>query len=129
MSRPRSYTAAAVLLALYALIEALFTIPALARGADPAAQAINGQQGPPYYLTLVSMVLIVLCAVAVAGVWRVQKWGVVLGFVVAALFALSSLPAVIFAPLPLRLGGALAILWCVAIIVLLLQSAPRPSTV
>lgn len=128
MSRPRSYTVAAVLLALYALLEAIDVIPRLARGADPAAQAINGQQGPPFFLIVVSLVLVVLCVVAAAGIWRVQKWGVVFGIVVAALVALDSLPAVIFAPFPLRLLGGLAILWCVAIIVLLLQSAPRPST-
>ena len=127
MSRPRSYTVAAVLLAFYALIEAFFTIPALARGADPAAQAINGQQGPPYFLTLVDMVVIVLCVVAAAGIWRVQKWGVVFGIVVAALVALSSLPAVIFAPFPLRLGVALTVLLAAAVIVLLLRAAPRPA--
>ena len=127
MSRPRSYTIAAVLLLLYALLEAIDTIPRLARGADPAAQAINGQQGPPYFLLLVNMVLIVLCVVAAGGIWRVQKWGVVLGIVVAALAALSSLPAVIFAPFPLRLGGAVFVALNAAVIVLLLRAAPRPA--
>ncbi|HEU5328554.1 MAG TPA: hypothetical protein VFU78_10705 [Thermomicrobiales bacterium] len=127
MSRPRSYTTAAVLLMLYALTQAVFAIPELAGGADPAARTIGGRPGPPYFLLVVNLVVAVLCAVAAAGVWRVQKWGVVLGIVVAALAALTSLPGLIFAPFPLRLGGVLALAWMAAIIVLLLRAAPQPA--
>ncbi|MGN6757308.1 MAG: hypothetical protein ACTHMJ_13080 [Thermomicrobiales bacterium] len=87
----------------------------------------GGQQGPPYFLNVVNMVVIVLCAVAAAGIWRVQKWGVVLGIVVAAIAALTSLPGLIFAPFPLRLGGALTVALAAAVIVLLLRAAPQPA--
>lgn len=126
MSRPRSYVTAAVFLLLYSVFEATVTIPGLARGASPAAQTINGQQGPPYFLIVISFVLAVLCVIAAYGVWRMQKWGVVMGVVMAALIVLDGLPAVIFAPLPLRLIGGLVIVGAAAVVVLLLRSAPQP---
>ena len=127
MRRPRAYTAAAVLLVLYALTQACFTIPQLAGGADPTARMIAGRPGPPYVLVVVGMILPVLAVIAAAGIWRVQKWGVVAGIVVAALAALNALPGLIFAPLPVRLLGVLALAWMAAIIVLLLRAAPRPA--
>ncbi len=130
MSRPRSYIVAAALLLVYSLLNALEAIPRLASGASENAQAIAGQEGPPYALTVLTFVLVVLGIVATYGVWRAEKWGVTLAIGVATLSILSGLPAVLFAPvLILRLLGVIGILWCAAIIVLLLRAAPRPVTI
>jgi hypothetical protein len=120
MSRPRSYTIAAVLLVLYSLVAVLFELPNLARGSAPAEEA------PPFALTIVNFTLAILGFVAVYGVWRVQKWGVVLAIAVCGLSFLTSLPAVIFAPdLAFRLGGLVSMVWLVAMIVLLLRPTGR----
>lgn len=116
MNRPRSYTAAVVLLVLFSLVSLLFEVPNLARGSVDAIDA------PPFFLTIVNFVLAILGFVAAFGVWRVEKWGVVLAVIVQALCALTGLPAIIFAPaLALRLIGGLGVIWSAAIIVLLLR--------
>lgn len=124
MSRPRSYTIAAVLLVLYSLVGLLFELPNLARGDVQASDA------PPFALTIVNFTLVVLGFIAAYGVWRAQKWGVVLAVAICALSILTSLPAIVFAPiLPFRLLGVVSIIWLVAMIVLLLRPAGRPRTV
>ena len=125
MNRPRSYTLAAVLMVLYCLIGVLFELPNLARGAVGAAPA---GEGPPFALTVINFTIAVLGFVSAYGVWRVQKWGVVLTVVLCVLAILTGLPAIAFAPqLALRLIGGLGIAWSAAIIVLLLR--PRPGSV
>lgn len=121
MSRPRTYTIAAILMLAYSLIGALDAIPTLALGAPaPSADA------PPFALTVLSFTLVVLGIVATYGVWRMQKWGVVLMIAVAALSIVTALPAIIFAPLPMRFVGGLGVVWSAAIIVLLLRPV-RPT--
>ena len=125
MNRPRSYTIAAVLMVLYCLIGVLFELPNLARGAAGAAPA---GEGPPFVLTVLNFTIAVLGFVSAYGVWRVQKWGVVLTIVLSVFAILTGLPATAFAPqLALRLIGGLGIAWSAAIIVLLLR--PRPGSV
>lgn len=122
MSRPRSYTIAIALLALYCLLGLLFEVPNLARGAAPV------QGAPPFALTIINFTTAILGLVAAYGAWRMQKWGVVLAIVVAALGILTSLPAILLASLPLRLLGGLGVVWSAAIIVLLLRPAPQPAS-
>lgn len=121
MSRPRSYTIAVALLALYCLISLLIELPNLAGGAAPVAE------GPPFALTVLNFTLAILGLVAAYGAWRVQKWGVVLAIVVAALGILTALPAILFAPLPAQLFAGLGVVWSAAIIVLLLRPTPQPA--
>jgi hypothetical protein len=119
MNRPRSYTIAVVLLVLSCLLSLLFELPNLARGAAPVEGA------PPFVLVVINFTLAILGFVAAYGAWRMQKWGVVLAIVVAALGLLTSLPAIIFASPSLRLLGGLGVVWSAAIIVLLLRPAPH----
>lgn len=129
MRRPRTYTIAAILLALVSLSAVVMEIPYLARGADYAPVS-SDEPDPPFVFTVVNFAIAVLGFAASYGIWRMQKWGVVLGLVLAALNILITLPAVIFAPpLVLRLLGVLGIASCAAIIVLLLRSGPRPASV
>ena len=119
MSRPRSYTVAAILMVLYCLISLLDTVPTLAKGAPaPTADA------PPFFLTLATFALAILGIVGAYGVWTMQKWGVMLTIAVAALGIVASLPSVLFAELTGRVLGGVGIVWSVAIIVLLLRRAP-----
>lgn len=119
MSRPRTYTVAVVLLVLFSLIAFLGELPRLAQG------DVGGDDAPPFALTIVNFTLAILGFVAAYGVWRVQKWAVIFAIVICALSILTSLPAIIFAPiLVLRLLGIVSIVWLVAIIALLL----RPTT-
>ncbi len=120
MSRPWSYTIAIALLALYCLISLLFEVPNLARGAAPVEGA------PPFVLTVVNFTTAILGLVAAYGAWRMQKWGVVLAIIVAAIGILTSLPAILVASLPLRLLGGLGVVWSAAIIVLILRPTPHP---
>ena len=122
MSRPRSYTIAVALLALYCLLSLLFEVPNLARGATPVEGA------PPFVLTVINFTVAILGLVAAYGAWRMQKWGVVLAIVIAAIGILTSLPAILVASLPLRLLGGLGVVWSAAILVLLLRSAPHPAS-
>ena len=125
MNRPRTYTIAAVLMVLYTLIGLPDTITSLSAGAAVAAANPNG---PPYFITVINFILAILGFVSVYGVWRVQKWGVVLAIVVSALNVLTSLPAILFAAiLPLRIIGAVSVIWAGAIIVLLLRPTKKPA--
>lgn len=122
MSRTRSYTAAVALLALYCLISLLLEVPNLARGAAP----VEGE--PPFALTIINFTTAILGLVAAYGAWRMQKWGVLLVIVVAAIGVLTSLPALLIPSLPLRLLGALGAAWSAAIIVLILRPLPHPAS-
>ena len=116
MSRPRPYTIVAVLMVLYCLIDLSTTIPTLAQGMPaPTADA------PPFFMTLASFALDILGLVAVYGIWHMQKWGVVLTITVAALNILGQLPAIAFAPMPMRILSVIGLVWSAAMIVLLLQ--------
>lgn len=122
MSRTRSYTFAAILMLLYCLITVVSSLPTLALGApNPPADA------PPFAQTVLEFALAIVGIVGAYGVWRMQKWGVVLTIVVAALGILDSLPAVVFAPPPMRVMGGLGVVWSAVIIALLLRRAPRPA--
>ncbi len=127
MNRPKSYTIAAVLIVLFSLTSLMFQVPNLMRGPGDIAP---GVVGPPVFLTIISFALLVLGFVSAYGVWQVQKWGVMLAIVVAALGILTSIPAVIFAPfLALRLVGVLGVIWSAGIIVLLLRPRPTPAMI
>lgn len=125
MTRPKTYTIAVVLMVLYSLTALLLELPNLVQGAAASEQQFGGE-GPPYVLTLLSFALAVLGFVSSYGVWRMQKWGVVLTLVIAALSVVPSLLAILFAPpLVLKLVAVLGVAWCVAIIALLLWPQPQ----
>ena len=116
MSRPRAYTIAAILMVLYSLSDIALNLPALAQGA-PAP----GTDGPPFFLLLFGFALDIIGIVGAYGVWRLQKWGVMLTIAVAALDCLTQLPGIIFAPGPLKVVSGLAFIAAAAVLVLLLR--------
>jgi len=123
MSRPRSYTIVVVLMVLYCLIDLMTTIPTLAQG-TPAPSA----DAPPFFMTLLSFALDIIGVVGAYGIWRMQKWGVVLTITVAALNSLGQLPAIAFAPTPMRILSVVGLVWSAAMIVLLLQPTRQRAT-
>jgi uncharacterized membrane protein (DUF2068 family) len=122
MSRPQSYTIAAILMLLSSLVGITRSIPALTPGA-----AVPSADTPPIALTVLSFTLGVLGIVTAYGVWRMQKWGVILAIVVAALGILTFLPTIMFASPPLRLVAVLGVVWSSVIVVLLLRPAPTTT--
>lgn len=122
MLRPRAYTIAIVLMVLYSLLNFAGELPNLMRG------AVDAPNVEPFALVLVNFVTAVLGLVSAYGVWRMEKWGVMLMLVVAAIDILASLPAVLFAPeAPLRLMAGLGVVWCAVIIVLLLRPSSKSA--
>jgi hypothetical protein len=129
MQRSRSYTLAAFLMVLYSAYRVVEQLPFLARG-EFGNEGVFGvpEPGPPFWLIVATFVIGVLGLVAAYGVWRAQKWGIVLSIILSALGILATLPGVMFAPLlPLRLWGVVLIVWSAAIIVLLLRPSNRRS--
>ena len=125
MTRPKTYTIAAVLMVLYSLIGMLFELPNLVQGATASEQQFGGE-GPPFVLTVLSFAVAVLGFVSSYGVWRMQKWGVVLTLVLVVLSIVPNLLSILFAPpLALKLFGGLGVVWGIAIIVLLLWPQPK----
>ena len=117
MSRPRPYTIAAILVVLYSLVDIAVNLPSLAQGA-PAPGVTDA---PPFFLLLFGFALDIIGIVGAYGVWRLQKWGVMLTIAVAALDCLTQLPGIIFAPGPLKVVSGLAFIAAAAVLVLLLR--------
>ena len=64
--------------------------------------------------------------VSAYGVWRKQRWGVVLTILLRVVDGLLTLPAIVFAAEPwLEFGAVIAVVMGVAVIVLLLWPTPR----
>ena len=127
MNRPRTYTIAAVLqflLSVYAVVTAL---PLLARGASDLDQAADA---PPYFIIVLGFTAAVLGIVSAYGVWRNQKWGVVLTIILRAVDGLAALPGLLFAPtLGWQIAAAVGVLSSVVIIGLLLWPKPKLAPV
>ena len=78
MSRARNYTIAAVLAALLSLANTIVALVLLPQGADKINASRNQ---PPYAVILIEVVLGLLGIVAAYGVYRTQRWGVILTLV------------------------------------------------
>jgi hypothetical protein len=127
MTRPRAFTIAAVLMFVYSLIAMGMEVPNLMLGTAASSQFASGG-GPPFALVLLNFALGAMGLVAAYGVWQMQKWGVVFTLVLSALNILTTLPALLFAPGPYKLLGAVSLIWVIAIIALLLRSQPKRAT-
>lgn len=95
MSRSRTYTIAAVLAALLSLANVVIALFVLPQGSDKVNSSSNQ---PPYVVLVIEILIGVLGLVAAYGVWRIQRWGVVLTLVVMIVNVLISLPGIPFGP-------------------------------
>ncbi len=127
MNRPKTYTIAAILQFLLSISAVVSAIPLLARGAIDLNQAADT---PPYFIIVIGFTAAVLGIVSAYGVWRNQKWGVVLTIILRAVDGLAALPGLLFAPtLGWQIAAAVGVLSSVVIIGLLLWPKPKLAPV
>lgn len=125
MKRTRSYTIAAILQLLLSLAAIGLSLPDIARGANEVNQAPDTI---PYAALMMSLIIGVLGLVSAYGVWRVQKWGVILTIILRAVDGLSSLPGVAFGPTPmLQFVATISVVLAIVVIYLLLRREPTPA--
>jgi hypothetical protein len=125
MKRSIPTTIAAVLNAIWSLVNLVEAVPVLGMGAD----AVNTSQDmPPYSVVVLAVILGVIGLIASWGVWQNQKWAKIVVIIVGALGGLSALPGVLFAPTPgLRMSAISGVVIPLAIIVLLLWPRPKAA--
>ena len=120
--RSRDHTAAAVLNLALSLIGVAISLPALFLGSDGAAEA--GDQ-PPFGILVLVFALSMIGIVASYGIWKVERWGVVLAIVVNAVNFISGLPGAFVGPtLFLKVGSAVSCVLNVVVVWLLLRRRP-----
>jgi cytochrome bd-type quinol oxidase subunit 2 len=93
MHRSRALLAAIWLNAFVAVVSIAFALVYLPRGADEL-----NQDYVPYPVIVLGLVLGVLGLVSSYGLWRKERWGLILTMVVQILQILSGAPGVIFGP-------------------------------
>src|SRR5258708_3270159 len=111
-SRPGVLTAAAILLGLISLSS--FATPLL--------------EGPPLPVKVLAVVMGLIGLLAVYGLWKAKRWGMIVAIIVSALNALSAVPRLGFQPqLPPTIGSGVGIAVSVLIIVLGVLRSARPA--
>lgn len=95
MTRSLNYTIAGILAGLLSLTNFLTALILLPQGATELAA--QGDQ-PPYAVVVLKLIIGAIGVVAAYGVFRVQRWGIILTLVLMVLNVLGSLPGVAFAP-------------------------------
>jgi uncharacterized membrane protein (DUF2068 family) len=99
-----------------------FALPALFLGSDGAADA--GDQ-PPFGILVLVFAVSLIGIVSSYGIWKVERWGVVLAIVVNAVSFLSGLPGVFVGPTAfLKVGSAVGCVANIVIVWLLLRRRP-----
>jgi uncharacterized membrane protein (DUF2068 family) len=123
MNRPKTYTAAAMLQVLHSAMYVIITIPFLMRGADRP-------DPPPFLVDLLLFAVAVLGFIASYGVWRNQRWGVLVTIALCVLAGLLHLPGLLFAPGIIgKIETVASLILVVAIIILLLWPKPKLASV
>jgi uncharacterized membrane protein (DUF2068 family) len=115
--RPASITAAATLLGVLGAVGLI---------AAPLGYDDNGAS-----FVVIALVIAVIRFIAAAGVWRLQKWAAVVGFVITALDTLLALGAIFddSGPAALRMLSLLAVPLGLATLVLLARQSSRRAYV
>ena len=126
MTHSKSLTVAAILQLLLSIVAIAASIPLLLLGAESVDTAGTS---PPYFIAMLGFAIGLVGVVAAYGVWKRQKWAIVLTIVLRAVDVLAALPGVFFAPTAvwrvLAIGGSIL---GILVIVLLLRREPRPAT-
>jgi hypothetical protein len=125
MTRTRNFTIAAALQVLLSIYTIVAAIPLLATGQVAVDQS---QDSPPFFIIVLAFSVALLGLVSAYGVWKVQKWGVILTIVLRTIDALSAAPGVIFAPTQeLFLSAIIGISLSILVIALLLWPQPKAA--
>ena len=125
MNRPKTYTVAAILQLLISLASVVWSFPILFQGAAAVEQA--GDQ-PPFFIIVLAFSIGLLGLVSAYGVWRNQKWGVILTIALRAVDTLSALPGLTVPSLELKILASVGVAISIVIIVLLLWPKSRLTT-
>ena len=126
MNRTKSYSVAAILQFLMSVSGVALTLAFLPRGADALDQVSDS---PPYFVIITGFAFALLGLISAYGVWRNQKWGVILTILLRAIDSLMALPGVLFAPTTFwRISAITGILLSAVIIYLLLRREPVLAT-
>lgn len=107
----------------------VYELPALIQGqaATGLAADANGS-GPPFFMVLLGSAVDVLSIVTAYGLWRGQRWGVVLAIVISAFNVLSGLGGALFAgDAGTRIFAAAGVVLSVATIALCLWRERKPQ--
>jgi uncharacterized membrane protein (DUF2068 family) len=119
MSRSRNYTIAAVLAGILALANTIIALVLLPQGASKINHSSNQ---PPYAVLLIEVVVGLIGIVAAYGVFRSQRWGVVLTLILSVINLLISLPGIPFGPTTFdKVSSVLAVIVSAAVIYFLLR--------
>ena len=125
MHRSRSLLAAVWLNALIAVVSIAFAIAYLPRGADDL-----NENYVPYPVVVIGLILGVLGLVSSYGLWRKERWGLVLTMVVQILQIVTGAPGVILGPDTFtQISSVILLLVSVAVVVLLLRRPERRAAV
>ncbi len=123
MNRPKTYTGAAILQFLVSVFSVMSSVPLLVQGANAVEQAGDS---PPFFIAILGFGIGLLGLVSAYGVWRNQKWGVILTILLRAVDGLSALPGILFAPtVGLKIMASLGVLLAIVVIALLLWPKPK----
>jgi uncharacterized membrane protein (DUF2068 family) len=126
MSRSRNYTIAAVLAGLLSLANTITALVLLPQGSDKINHSSNQ---PPYAVIVVEVVVGLVGLVAAYGVFRTQRWGVVLTLVLMAVNLLISLPGIPFGPTTVdKVSSAVGAIVAAAALYFLLRRDGRVGT-
>jgi FtsH-binding integral membrane protein len=93
MSRPRNYTIAAILAALVSLLDAIVALVLLPQG---SSKINHSHSQPPYPAIVVVLIVGLIGLVAAYGVFRTQRWAVILTLVLMVLTVFIQLPGIAF---------------------------------
>jgi cytochrome bd-type quinol oxidase subunit 2 len=125
MHRSRSLLAIIWLNALVALVSIGFSLAYLPRGADK----LNDDY-VPYPVIVISLILGVLGLMSSYGLWRKERWGLILTMTVQILQIVTGAPGVIFGPDTFtQVSSVIMLAVNVAVIVLLLRRPERRAAV
>jgi hypothetical protein len=118
-TRPKTYTIAAILGFLFSAFNGVVSVPFLMRGATTS-------DAPPFFVELVLFATAILGILSVYGVWRNQKWGVLLLIIVCIVTGLVNLPGLLFAPSVVgKLASLASLMPAIVVIALLLWPKPK----
>jgi heme A synthase len=123
LSRSRNYVIAAALAGLLNLANAITALILLPQG---AAKINHSSNQPPYAVIVIEVVIGLIGIVGAYGVFRTQRWGVILTLVLMVVNVLISLPGIAFGPTAFdKVGSVLGVIVAGAAIYFLLRRDTR----
>jgi hypothetical protein len=125
LSRPTALKIAAILSFTLGVIDFVLMLPFLSRGESGPELA---QDAPPYFIIFSAFVFAILRIVGAYGVWKEQRWGIILTILANAIDSILALPGIFAAPtMEFWLSAIISITVSVIIIILCLWRDRKPA--